>query len=240
MNKLLKKSFNAWLIFIKNKVAGAAMMFVSGLMMLIAALNGKGNDTKTLPLLILIAGAAFTFWGFYKIGYLKSDYDKEKNRSEKQNLRNTLIVQVLETLLYFIVAALGVFLLRNENFTDKVLNLIAGGFSILNGIFGVIYIFHHLDNKNFGWKFRIGLTLLEFGMGAFFIINSDSIEVTNYMVLGAITTIAGVIEIFHSITRENLENTIKDGKDMIKAFTDKDADSEDDLPDELTGNEPND
>lgn len=218
MNKLLQKGFSAWLIFIKNKVAGAVMMLVSGIMMFIAALQGKGNDVKTLPLLILLAGAVFTFWGFYRIGYIKSRYDSLKNSDEKQLERRVLVAQILETALYFIVAGLGVFLLMNEAFTDKVLNLMAGGFTVLNGIFGTIYIFKHLENKNFGFYFRIVLTLLEFGMGSFFIIASDSIEVSSYLILGSITTIAGIIEVAHVITRENLESVVKDGKGMINAF----------------------
>lgn len=221
MNKLLKRAGNAWLIFIKNKVAGAIMMLVSGIMMFIAALNGKGNDTKTLPFFILLAGVVFAFWGFYRIGYVKSNYEKSVTREEKQAERRTLLSQIGETLLYVIVAALGIFLLMNESFTDKILNLMAGGFTILNGVFGVIYIFKHLDNKNFGWKFRIGLTLVEFGMGLFFIFASDSIEVSSYAILGSITTVAGIIEVFHAITRENLENTIRDGRDMINAFKDE-------------------
>ena len=228
MNKLLRRAGNAWLIFIKNKVAGAVMMLVSGVMMFIAAINGKGNDTKTLPLLILLAGAVFTFWGFYRAGYIKSNYDKMKNRTEKQAERRTLILQYLETAIYFIVAILGVFLLMNEAFTDKVLNLMAGGFTILNGIFGVIYIYKHRENRTFGWKFRIFLTLLEFGMGIFFVAASDSIEVGSYMILGSITTVAGTIEVFHAITRKNLEDVVKDGKNMINAFKDKPNDEDGD------------
>ena len=228
MNKLLQKGFSAWLIFIKNKIAGAVMMLISGVMMFIAALNGKGNDTKTLPLLILIAGAVFTFWGFYRIGFIKNSYDEAKTREQKQIERSTLIMQIFETTLYLIVATLGVFLLMNEAFTDKVLNLMAGSFTILNGIFGVIYILKNADNKNFGWKFRIVLTLVEFGMGLFFIINSSSIKVESYMILGSITTIAGVIEVFHAMTRKNIADAVKDSKDMINAFKDEPNDEDGD------------
>jgi len=221
MNKLLKRGINAWLIFIKNKVAGAVMMLVSGIMMFIAALNGKGNDTKTLPFFILLAGMIFAFWGFYRIGYIKSKYEDSETREEKQLEHHALFSQIGETSLYLIVVTLGVFLLMNESFTDKILNLMAGGFTILNGVFGVIYLIKHKDNKNFGWKFRVGLTLVEFIMGFFFIFASSSIDVGSYMILGSITTIAGIIEVAHAMTRENLENTVRDGKDMIKAFKDE-------------------
>jgi uncharacterized membrane protein HdeD (DUF308 family) len=228
MNKLLKRAGNAWLIFIKNKVAGAVMMLISGIMMFIAAINGKGNDTKTLPFFILLAGAIFAFWGFYRIGYIKSNYESAESREEKQLERRVLISQIGETLLYLIVAALGVFLLMNESFTDKILNLMAGGFTILNGVFGILYILKHKDNKNFGWKFRIGLTIVEFAMGIYFIFASDSIGVSSYAVLGSITTIAGIIEVFHAMTRQNLEDAVRDGKDMIKAFKDDSVDEDGD------------
>lgn len=228
MNKLLKRIGNAWLIFIKNKIAGAVMMLISGVMMFIAALNGNGNDTKTLPLLILVAGLVFSLWGFYRVGYIKSDYDKIKDREEKQLARKMLLLQVLESCIYLVVVILGVFLLMNESFTDKILNLMAGGFTILNGIFGVIYVARHRENKTFGWKFRIVLTLIEFGMGTFFILASDSIAVESYMVLGSITTVAGIIEVFHAITRENIENAVKDSRNIVRALKDEREDEDGD------------
>ena len=188
----------------------------------------KEMTQKPLPLLILIAGAVFTFWGFYRIGFIKNSYDEAKTREKKQIERSNLIMQIFETALYLIVAALGVFLLMNEAFTDKVLNLMAGSFTILNGVFGIIYIFKNADNKNFGWKFRIVLTLVEFGMGLFFIINSSSIKVESYMILGSITTIAGVIEVFHAMTRKNIADAVKDSKNMINAFKDEPNDEDGD------------
>lgn len=228
MNKLLKRVGNAWLIFIKNKIAGAVMMLISGVMMFIAAMNGNGNDTKTLPLLILIAGLIFSLWGFYRIGYLKSDYDKIEDREEKQLERKMLIFQILESGIYLIVTTLGVFLLMNESFTDKILNLMAGGFTILNGVFGIIYVVKHRENKTFGWKFRIALTIVEFIMGLFFIIKSDSIAVESYAILGSITTIAGIIEVFHAITRENIENAVKDSRNIVRALKDEREDEDSD------------
>ena len=60
MNKLVKRGIKAYNIFLKNKMAASLMMFIPGVMMTIAAIQGNGNDTKTLPLMILIAGEVFT------------------------------------------------------------------------------------------------------------------------------------------------------------------------------------
>ena len=225
MNKLLKRAGNAWLIFIKNKVAGAVMMLVSGVMMFIAALNGKGNDTKTLPSVIALFGFIFALWAFYHVGCIKSNLDHIRDREEKTLERKVFYLQIFEAAIYLAITAVGVLLFINESFTDKILNLMAGGFTILNGVFGVIYVLKHQDNKTFGWKFRIGLTAVEFIMGIYFIFASDSIGVNSYMILGSITTIAGVIEVFHAITRENIESSIQDSKDIVKVFTNNREDS---------------
>ena len=221
MNKLLKRGVNAWLIFIKNKVAGAVMMFISGLMMAIAGFNGNGNDTKTLPSVIALFGFVFTLWAFYRIGYIKSNYDRIKDREEKVLERKVLITQILEAALYLIIVAVGVFFYVNESFTNKVLDLMCGFFSILNAVFGCIYIYKKRENKNFGWKFRVGLTIVEFGMGLFFIFASDSINSVGYAIMGSITTVAGIIEIAHAITRENIENTVSDSKDIVRILKDE-------------------
>ena len=221
MNKLLKRGMNAWLIFIKNKVAGAVMMFISGLMMAIAGFNGNGNDTKTLPSVIALFGFIFALWAFFRIGYIKSDYDKTEDRELKAVLRRQFCLQIFETAIYLIIVFLGVYLFVNENFTNKVLDLMCGGFTILNGIFGVIYVVKNRDRKNFGWKFRVGLTIFEFAMGLYFIFASNSINATGYLIMGSMTTVAGIIEIAHAITRENIENAVKDSKDIIKAFKDE-------------------
>jgi uncharacterized membrane protein HdeD (DUF308 family) len=221
MNKLLKRGVNAWLIFIKNKVAGAVMMFISGLMMAIAGFNGNGNDTKTLPSIIALFGFIFTLWAFYRIGYIKSNYDKIKDREEKVIERKVLITQIFEAVLYLVIVAVGVFFFVNESFTNKVLDLMCGFFSILNGVFGCIYIYKKRENKNFGWKFRVGLTIVEFGMGLFFIFASDSINSVGYAIMGSITTVAGIIEIAHAMTRENIENTVSDSKDIVRILKDE-------------------
>ncbi len=221
MNKLLKRGVNAWLVFIKNKVAGAVMMFISGLMMAIAGFNGNGNDTKTLPSIIALFGFIFTLWAFYRIGYIKSNYDKIKDREEKVIERKVLITQIFEAVLYLIIVAVGVFFFVNESFTNKVLDLMCGFFSILNGVFGCIYIYKKRENKNFGWKFRVGLTIVEFGMGLFFIFASDSINSVGYAIMGSITTVAGIIEIAHAMTRENIENTVSDSKDIVRILKDE-------------------
>lgn len=194
------------------------MMFISGLMMAIAGFNGNGNDTKMLPSVIALVGFILSLWAFYRIGYIKSNFDKLKDREEKVIERKVLIFQIVEAIIYLLVTALGVFFFVNENFTNKVLDLMCGGFTILNGVFGCIYIYKNREKKNFGWKFRIGLTVLEFGMGIYFIIASNSINATGYAIMGSMTTIAGIIEVAHAITRQNIEDAVKDSKDIVKAL----------------------
>ena len=194
------------------------MMFISGLMMAIAGFNGNGNDTKMLPSVIALVGFVLSLWAFYRVGYIKSNFDKLKDREEKVLERKVLIFQIVEAVIYLLVTALGVFFFVNENFTNKVLDLMCGGFTILNGVFGCIYIYKNRERKNFGWKFRIGLTVLEFGMGIYFIIASNSINATGYAIMGSMTTIAGIIEVAHAITRQNIEDAVKDSKDIVKAL----------------------
>ena len=194
------------------------MMFISGLMMAIAGFNGNGNDTKMLPSVIALVGFVLSLWAFYRIGYIKSNFDKLKDREEKVIERKVLIFQIIEAVIYLLITALGVFFFVNENFTNKVLDLMCGGFTILNGVFGCIYIYKNRERKNFGWKFRIGLTVLEFGMGIYFIIASNSINATGYAIMGSMTTIAGIIEVAHAITRQNIEDAVKDSKDIVKAL----------------------
>ena len=194
------------------------MMFISGLMMAIAGFNGNGNDTKMLPSVIALVGFVLSLWAFYRIGYIKSNFDKLKDREEKVIERKVLIFQIVEAVIYLLITALGVFFFVNENFTNKVLDLMCGGFTILNGVFGCIYIYKNRERKNFGWKFRIGLTVLEFGMGIYFIIASNSINATGYAIMGSMTTIAGIIEVAHAITRQNIEDAVKDSKDIVKAL----------------------
>ena len=62
MNKLVKRGFSAYKIFLKNKIASSIMMLFAGVMMFIAALNGKGNDTKSLPILITSLGTILSLW----------------------------------------------------------------------------------------------------------------------------------------------------------------------------------
>lgn len=194
------------------------MMFISGLMMAIAGFNGNGNDTKMLPSVIVLVGFILSLWAFYRIGYIKSNFDKLEDREEKIIERKVLIFQIVEAVIYLLVTALGVFFFVNENFTNKVLDLMCGGFTILNGVFGCIYIYKNRERKNFGWKFRTGLTVLEFGMGIYFIIASNSINATGYAIMGSMTTIAGIIEVAHAITRQNIEDAVKDSKDIVKAL----------------------
>jgi uncharacterized membrane protein HdeD (DUF308 family) len=211
-------------IFLKNKIASSVMMFVSGVMMFIAAVNGNGNDTWSLPALITSIGSLLSLWGVFRLGYMKAHYDlipKTDEEKRKQGLKG-LGMQILETLLYMAVAGLGVFLLSNPSLTDKALNLMSGGFTILNGVFGAIYVYKHSEDKDFWWKFRACLTIAEFALGIVFIIMSDSIGVGWYVVMGALTTVAGVIEVVTALTHENIDSTIEDGKRIVSIIKNND------------------
>lgn len=218
MNKLVKRGFGVYKVFIKNKLASSIMMLFSGAMMFIAAINGKGNDTKSLPILITSVGVILTLWTIYRFGYMKANYDRiEENKDEERKAgTKVLLSQVGEALVYAAVAAVGVFLLSNENVVDKVLNMMAGFFTTLNGVLGAINAYKKRENKDFHWKLLLVLTVVELLIGPFFMICSDSIEIGWYIVMGIITTIAGTIEVISALTRENLKNTFDDGKEIVK------------------------
>lgn len=222
MNKLVKRGFSAYKIFLKNKLVSSIMMLFTGVMMFIAALNGRGNDTKSLPILITSIGTILTLYSVYRIGYIKACLDKISgdDRDGKVIERKVLISQIGETLLYVLVAGLGVFLLSNEGFTNKVLNLMAGGFTTLNGVLGVINTYKNRENKDFRWKFMLVLTVIELVIGPYFIIVSDSIDVAGYTIMGALTTVAGLIEVISALTKENLRGTLDDGKEIVRIMKD--------------------
>lgn len=215
MNELVKRGFGAYKIFMKNKIATSLMMLFSGIMMFIAALNGHGNDTKTMPLGISAAGAAFAFWALYRLGYMKALYDKIEDRQEKACQRKMLFLQIAESLLYIAVAALGILLLCNENLTDKALNLMAGGFTTFNGVLGIINAYKGRQNKDFRWRFMLVMTAVELIAGPFFIF-APSIDIAGYIIMGAITTVAGTIEVISAFTKDNIKCTIQDGKDIVR------------------------
>ncbi len=236
MNRLVKRGLSAYKIFLKNKFMASLMMFVSGVMMFIAALNGKGNDTWTLPIIITILGSVLSLWAAYRLGYLKSNFDegKKQSRDEKTIKRKELFLQLIETAIYVTIAGLGVFLLTNQDFTNKVLNLMAGFFTTLNGVFGAISTYKNRKIKDFRWKFVVVLMLLEFILGPYFIIASDSIDIGNYLVMGALTTVAGIAEIISASTKESLKETIDDGKKMVHIMKDgKESDIGEEIEEEL-------
>ena len=199
-------------------MASSLMMLLTGIMMFFAALNGRGNDTKTLPIIITIIGVVLTAYMFYKIGYLKSDLDKTN-----QN-KGALFAQIAETLLYVIVVGLGIFLLVNENFTDQVLNLLAGGFTTLNGTLNAVKTLKNRTNKDFYWKLMLVLMILELAIGPYFILNSSSISINWYTIMGALTIVAGTIEVISAMTRDNLKSTMHDGRKIVQIIKDKDHD----------------
>ncbi len=191
-------------------------MFISGVMMFIAAINGKGNDTWTLPIIITLVGSILSLWAAYRLGYIKSCFDEGKeSRKEKVVRRKELLMQFIETIVYVAVASLGIFLLANQEFTNNALNLMAGFFTTLNGIFSAVSTFKNRDNKDFRWKFVIILMVLEFILGPYFIIASDSIDINSYIIMGALTTVAGTAEIISATTKASLKETISDGKKMV-------------------------
>ena len=222
MNKLVKRGLSAYKIFLKNKVASSIMMLMAGAMMFIAALNGHGNDTKSLPTLITSLGTILTLLAVYNLGYTKSSLDKFKsdNREEKDLTRKAFFSQIIETLVYMLVAGLGIFLLSNEGFTNKILNLMAGGFTILNGVLGAINAYKNRENKDFRWKLMLVLVIYELIVGPYFIIASDSISINGYIIMGALTTIAGIIEVISVFTKENLKGTLNDGKKIVHIMKD--------------------
>ncbi|MBR3322523.1 DUF308 domain-containing protein [Candidatus Saccharibacteria bacterium] len=218
MNKLVKRGLKAYNIFLKNKIAGSLMMLIPGIMMTFAAVQGNGNDTKTLPLMILIAGAVFALWAFYRLGYIKAGIDSLKNsRKERPDWRGFWL-QLGEAAIYVVITALGVFLLMNEQFTNKILNLMAGGFTTFNGVMGVVSTIKHRDNKDFRWKFVIVLTLFELVWGIYFLLASDSIGISSYLVMGIITTIAGILAVAAAFNEQTIKDTIEDGKEIAKTL----------------------
>ncbi|MDO4759692.1 MAG: DUF308 domain-containing protein [Candidatus Saccharibacteria bacterium] len=223
MNKLVKRGIDVYKIFLKNKIAMSLMMLFSGIMMFIAAINGHGNDTKTMPLMITLAGAGFSFWSLYRLGCIKSDYDKidRANRGEREIARKGIFLHIGESLIYVIIAVVGIFLLINESFTNKVLNLMAGGFTTFNGILGAINTYKNRNNKNFRWKFMLGLTIVELIIGPIFIF-APSIDINGYIIMGALTTIAGTIEVISAFTMDNIKSTVRDGKDIVRIMKEND------------------
>lgn len=222
MNKLVERGFSVYKIFLKNKLASSIIMLISGVMMFVAALNGHGNDTRSLPLLITSVGTILTLWAVYRLGYVKSCYDKIEifNREEKLIERKILFLQIGETLVYTLLAGLGIFLLLNEGFTNKILNLMAGSFTTLNGVLGAINTYKNHENKDFRWKFMLVLMIIELVVGPYFIFVSDSINIQGYIIMGVLTTVAGTIEVISALTRDNLKGTLDDGKKIMRIIKD--------------------
>lgn len=220
MNQLLRRGISAYRIVLKNKLAMSVMMLVSGVMMFIAAVNGKGNDTVMMPLGITVAGAAFTCWAVYRVGYIKSNLDRSTTEDEKKIEKAVLTLQVVETLIYFIVAALGIFLLINQSFTNMVLNLMAGGFTTLNGVFGVIFLVRNHDIRGFRFYFKVVLTIVELVFGIYFVVMCNSIEIGWFVAMGTLTMIAGAIEVKSALTPESIRSTMRDGKAIVKILKD--------------------
>ena len=230
MNKILKRGFGVYKIFLKNKLAASLMMLISGIMMAIAGSSGQGNDTKTLPTLITAAGVLFSLWAFYRLGYLKSDRDHLKDEAQKALIGRALGLQSLEALLYIVVTAAGIYLLMNETLANLMLNLIAGGFTIFNGIVGAISLVKRRKERNWRWVVRLVLTLVELAFGAYFIISSSSIDAKGILIMGILTAVAGIIEIISTTNSETLKNTVEDGKAAVRVIKTGKATKDEDSP----------
>ena len=214
MNTLVKRGLSAYKIFLKNKLVASIMMLSSGIMMFIAALQGKGNDVYSLPILITTLGTVLTLWAVYRLGALKSEYTRLKGTDERIKKRE-LFAQIIEGLVYVTVAGVGVFLLSNHEFTNKALNLMAGFFTTLNGVLNIVTIYKNREIKNLRWKIRAVLMVFKLILGPFFIISSDSVDINGYIIMGALTTVAGVMEVITVTNKENIKGTLTDGKDIV-------------------------
>ena len=220
MSKLLKRGFSIYKIFLKNKIAAALMMLIPGVMMLIGALQGKGNDTVAMPLGITAAGAALTFWSFYKIGYLKHEMDLSETNDERTLARVAISGQILETVLYLVVAIVGIFLLLNQAFMNRVLNLMSGGFTTLNGVLGATVVYKRKEHRNFYFWLKLVLTIIEFILGPCFLINCDMTGGGWYIAMGILTAVAGTVEVITALTPESIRSTMQDGKDIVRIIKD--------------------
>lgn len=202
MNKLLKRGFSTYITLMKNKLAASLMMLASGVMMTIAAASGHGNDTKTLPTLITAAGVIFSLWAFYRIGYIKANYDKLKDELQIDIEKRVFILQIIEALIYLVVTAAGIYLLMNESFVDLILNLMAGIFTTINGIIGVTNLYKERRTRGPRWIIRLIVTIFELVVGPYFIIASSSIDIRALLIMGILTVVAGLTEtIFTIISR---------------------------------------
>ena len=226
MNSLLKRAASAYIILMKNKLIASMMMLVSGVMMAIGALNGRGNDTKTIPILVTSAGVMFSIWAFYRIGYIKANYDKLEDKTQRDIERRVLILQAIEALAYIVVTVAGIYLLLNENLMNLILNLVVGIFTTFNGIMGVISLCKRLNNRNYRWIIRLILTVFELIAGAYFIAMANSIDISGLLVMGILTAIAGIIEVVSVYSKEYLKATVKDGKSAVSTLKTGKADKE--------------
>lgn len=223
MKVLVTRGVSIYKIVMKNKLVMSIMMLVNGILMSVAAFQGKGNDTKTMPTAITAAGAVLLAWTIYKFWREKSIVSRAKASGEsvKEERRN-LIFLGLESVLYLGVTIVGIFLLFNEDIMSKILNLMAGFFTTLNGALGLIRAYKQREEKDtVFWRFMMTLTVLELIIGPYFIFGSDSISTPGFAVMGVLTAIAGLIEVISSLSFKSITSTYQDGKDIVKTLKDK-------------------
>ena len=218
MNKFVKRGLSAYRIFLRNKFAMSVMMLIAGVMMVIGAQSGMGNDTKTLPSLIAAAAGIFTFWAFYRTGYLRAKMEGLKGE-ELETAKRSLLLQLGETSIYLALTLLGLFLLLNEDFTNRMLNLVTGGFTTFNGVLGAIHAVKNREKwQTMGWRFLLCLAVVELALGIYFLVASASISNDALTVMGIITSIAGVIEVINALRKESIDKIINDGKEIVKTL----------------------
>jgi uncharacterized membrane protein HdeD (DUF308 family) len=132
-------------------------------------------------------------------------------------------LQCGEAAIYLLIASLGVYLLINEDLTNRILNLMAGFFTTLNGVLGAVKVVKGRDNKNFAWKFKLFLTLFELGFGIYFLIAHADINIKSYFVMGLITSIAGAIEVASCFNAKTLKDTLEDGREIVDTMKGKEV-----------------
>ncbi len=223
MKVLVTRGVSIYKIVMKNKLIMSIMMLVNGILMSVAAFQGKGNDTKTMPTAITAAGAVLLAWTIYKFWREKSIVSRAKASGENaKEERKNLIFLGLESVLYLGVTIVGIFLLFNEDIMSKILNLMAGFFTSLNGILGLIRAYKQREEKDtVFWRFMMTLTVLELIIGPYFIFGSDSISTPGFAVMGVLTAIAGLIEVISSLSFKSITSTYQDGKDIVKTLKEK-------------------
>ena len=144
-----------------------------------------------------------------------------KDEKEKSLQKMAIFMQAMENIIYLVVLALGIMLLLNQDLMNRVLNLMAGGFTTLNGVLGASNTFKKREHRDFWWWFKLALTVIELILGPYFVICCDSVEGGWFIAMGALTMVAGTIEVISALTPESIRSTMNDGKEIVSIIKDK-------------------